>query len=44
VVGSGKPGFILLDDDYVKEGRFDVMYRFATEVFESKEEMLDYFK
>lgn len=44
IVGSGKPGFILLDDDYVKEGRFDVMYNFATRVFENKEEMIEYFK
>lgn len=40
VIGTGKPGFILLDGE---ESRFDVMYRFATEVFHSQEEMLGYF-
>ena len=43
-IGRGKPGFILLDGDYLDEGRFDVMYNFATEVFFSKEEMIEYFK
>lgn len=43
-VGSGKPGFILLDGDYVEEGRFDLMYNFAEEVFENPTQMLEYFK
>ncbi len=43
-IGSGKPGFILLDQDYKDEGRFDVMYNFATEVFENPMQMLEYFK
>lgn len=38
--GKGRKTFILLD----RPDRWDVMYQFATEVFESKEEMLDYFK
>lgn len=41
LVGLGKPGFILLDGE---PERFDVMCQFATEVFLSQEEMLDYFK
>lgn len=41
LVGLGKPGFILLDGE---PERFDVMCQFATEVFLSVEEMLDYFK
>lgn len=44
VIGSGKPGFILLDGDYLEEGRFDVMYNFATKVFENEGEMLEYFR
>lgn len=40
VAGSGKPTFILLD----RPDRWDVMYQFATRVFETKEEMIDYFK
>lgn len=44
VIGSGKPGFIILDDDYIEDGRFDVMYKFATEVFMNMEEMIDYFR
>lgn len=42
-IGSGKSGFILLDGDYLDDGRFDVMYNFATRVFTSKGEMIDYF-
>lgn len=41
--GSGKPAFILLDQGYIDEGRFDVMYSFADEVFENKDEMIEYF-
>ena len=44
VAGSGKPTFILLDDAYIDTGRFDVMYNFATAVFENKEEMIEYFQ
>lgn len=40
VAGSGKPTFILLDEQDV---RFDVMYQFATRVFSNGEEMYDYF-
>lgn len=39
--GLGKKTFILLDQEY---DRWDVMYRFATEVFMNKEEMIEYFK
>ena len=39
VAGSGKPTFILSDDP----DRWDVMYKFATKVFFSKEEMIEYF-
>lgn len=38
--GCGKRTYILLDG---QDSRFDVMYQFATEVFHSKEEMIDYF-
>lgn len=41
VAGTGKPSFILLDEE---DSRFDVMYQFATEVFHSKEEMIEYFR
>jgi len=41
VIGSGKPGFILLDG---QDTRFDVMYQFAEKVFHSEEEMYEYFK
>ena len=40
VIGSGKPGYILLDG---QDARFDVMYGFATEVFVNEGEMLEYF-
>lgn len=40
VAGSGKPTFILLDEQDV---RFDVMYQFATKVFNDEEELYDYF-
>lgn len=39
VAGSGKPIFILLD----RPDRWDVMYLFATEVFETQEKMIEYF-
>jgi hypothetical protein len=37
VVGSGRPGYILLDNPE----RWDVMYRFATGVFTSLEELIN---
>lgn len=37
VIGAHKPGFILLDGE---PERFDIMYRFATDVFTSTTEML----
>lgn len=43
VAGSGKPAFILMDDKTIQD-RWDVMVQFATEVFFSKEEMLEYFR
>lgn len=39
-IGRNKPGFILIDDPE----RWDVMYNFATEVFLSVDEMVEYFK
>jgi len=41
VIGTGKPGYILLDG---QDSRFDVMYSFATKVFMNKDEMIEYFK
>lgn len=38
--GKGKQTFVLLDDPE----RWDVMLQFATKVFHTKEEMLEYFK
>ncbi len=40
-LGSGKPGFILLNDGY---DRFDVMYQFATKVFRNTGEMIEHFR
>ncbi len=40
--GRGKPSFILADEQLGKE-RWDVMYNFATKVFMTEEEMIDYF-
>lgn len=37
LIGAGKPGFILHDDP----ARWDVMYRFATQVFHTDGEMYD---
>lgn len=41
VIGSGKPGFILFD---AEPERMDLMYNFATDIFFSKQEMLDKLK
>lgn len=41
VAGTGKPAFIILDDEDV---RFDVMYQFATKVFMNQEEAVGYFR
>lgn len=41
LIGSGKPGFILMDGE---PERFDVMVNFATDIFLNEGEMLDYFK
>lgn len=41
VIGSGKPGYILLPEE---PERFDVMYNFATKIFLSVEEMLEELK
>ena len=38
IIGSGKPGYILLEGE---PDRFDVMYRFATGVFNSLEELIE---
>lgn len=37
IIGSGKPGFILLDGD---PDRFDVMYRFARGIFYDHDELI----
>lgn len=37
VVGSGKPGYILMDKE---PERYDIMYQFATKIFYSVEEVL----
>ncbi len=37
IIGQGKPGFILLDDP----DRWDIMYKFATDVFETREAMYE---
>jgi len=37
VIGTGKPGYILLDDP----DRWDVMYQFATGVFYSVDELIE---
>jgi hypothetical protein len=39
-VGSGKPGFVLLDNPE----RWDVMYQFATKVFFNQDELIEEFK
>ena len=36
-IGSGKPGYILLDADY---DRWDVMYRFATKVVRTTDQLI----
>jgi len=36
MIGRGKPGYILLDEE---DSRYDVMYQFATGVFEDIEEL-----
>jgi hypothetical protein len=41
MIGKGKPSYILLDGE---PERFDVMYRFASRVFTSTEELLEFFK
>lgn len=45
LIGQGKPGFILLDaNGFPGKDRWDVMYRFATRVFTTSEDMVTYFK
>jgi len=41
IIGSGKPGFILMAGE---PDRFDVMYNFATRVFQTEEEMIEFFQ
>lgn len=41
VIGTGKPAFLVLDG---QDLRFDVMYQFATKVFNDEAEFYDYFK
>ena len=40
-LGSGKPGFILFEEG--ADDRWDVMVQFATKVFFTKDEMIEYF-
>ena len=40
VIGRGKPGWIVLDDEARTSARFDVMYKFATAVFGTEEELI----
>ena len=42
VIGTGRPGYILLEK--ADPDRFDVMYQFATNVFENVEELIDELK
>ncbi len=39
--GSDKPGFVVFEEE---PERWDVMYKFATEIFFSQEEFIDYLK
>lgn len=39
--GSGKPGFVVFEEE---PERWDVMYKFATEIFFSQEEFIEYLK
>lgn len=41
VIGQGKPGFILMDGE---PERVDIMHQFATKVFMSQGEMIEYFR
>jgi nucleoside 2-deoxyribosyltransferase len=41
--GLGKPGYVLLDKETIKD-RWDQMLNFATEIFTSQKEMLEYLK
>lgn len=40
MAGRNKPTYILLDGSYTDEGRFDVMYNFATRVFQKEEDLI----
>lgn len=40
-IGQGKPGYILFDKE---PERYDVMYRFATDIFFSEQDLLDVLK
>lgn len=40
MIGNGKPGYILMD----RPDRWDIMYQFATRIFFSFKEMVEYFK
>lgn len=41
VLGQGKRGYILFDED---PERYDIMIQFATNIFFSKEELIDYLR
>ena len=40
MAGKGKPAYILLDHSYSEDGRFDVMYKFATAVFDNEDDLI----
>jgi hypothetical protein len=40
-IGRGKPGFILFDQE---PERYDVMYAFATDIFFSREKLIERLK
>lgn len=46
MIGSGKPGFILFDEKMPdgKDGRWDVMYLFASEVFYKLDDLVKHLK
>lgn len=44
LAGQSKLTYILLDGSYQDEGRFDVMYRFATRVFQKEEDLINELK
>lgn len=44
VIGRGRPGYVLFEDGLPPKDRWDVMYRLASKVFFSLDELVEYLR